>query len=125
MAFHNIIISIKSVWNKDQNHYYYSIFFEKCFCQLPKNNDDEEIINVLLWFDVSEGIYVNTISESKKCDICHYWYFSDQGFKFKPDVGNGCHDVLMMSMNLSNIGILNIQGAEIITVKKFRFFKKM
>ena len=26
--------------------------------------------------DVSEGIYVNKTSESKECDICHYWYLS-------------------------------------------------
>ena len=25
--------------------------------------------------DVSEGIDVNKTSASKKCDICHYWYF--------------------------------------------------
>ena len=25
--------------------------------------------------DVSEGIGVNKTSESKTCDICHYWYF--------------------------------------------------
>ena len=61
--------------------------------------------------DVSEGIDVNKTKESKECDICHYWYFLDKGFKFQADVCNGCHDVLMMSMNLSNIAILNIHGA--------------
>ena len=25
--------------------------------------------------DVSERIDVNKTSESKECDICHYWYF--------------------------------------------------
>ena len=35
--------------------------------------------------------------------------FLDKGFKFQPDVCNGYHNVLMMSMNLS--GILNIYGA--------------
>ena len=24
---------------------------------------------------VSEGIDVNKTSESRECDICHYWYF--------------------------------------------------
>ena len=51
-------------------------------------------------FDVSQGIDVNKTSESKECDICHYWYFLDKGFNFQPHVCNGCHDVLMMSMNL-------------------------
>ena len=36
---YHVMIYIKSVWNKDQNHYYYNIFLEKCFYQLPKNND--------------------------------------------------------------------------------------
>ena len=49
-------------------------------------------------------------SKSKVCDICHYWYFLDQGFKFPPDVFNGSHDVLMMSMNHNNI--LNIHSAD-------------
>ena len=25
--------------------------------------------------EVSEGIDVNKTSASKKCDVCHYWYF--------------------------------------------------
>ena len=29
MTFHNVIILIKSVWNKDKNSYYYNIFLEK------------------------------------------------------------------------------------------------
>ena len=30
VTFPNVITHIKSVWNKDQNHYYYNIFLEKC-----------------------------------------------------------------------------------------------
>ena len=30
LTLHNVIILIKSVFNKDQNHYYYNIFLEKC-----------------------------------------------------------------------------------------------
>ena len=41
LTFHNVIIHIKSVWNKDQNHYYYSIFLEKPSYQLPKINDSK------------------------------------------------------------------------------------
>ena len=32
--------------------------------------------------DVSEGIDVNKTSESKQCDMCHYLYFLNKGFKF-------------------------------------------
>ena len=62
--------------------------------------------------DISEGIDVNKTSESKECDICHYWYFLHEGFKFQLNVWNGCHDLLMMSMNLSDFAILNIKGSD-------------
>ena len=44
-------------------------------------------------------------------DICHCWYFLDEGFKFQPDVWHGCYDLLMMSINLSDIAIVIIHGA--------------
>ena len=62
--------------------------------------------------DVSEGINVNKTSEWKKCDICHYWYFLKKELKFQPFVCNRYHDLLMMSMNLSNIAILKIKNAD-------------
>ena len=37
--------------------------------------------------------------------------FLNEEFKFQPHVCNGCHDLLMMSMTLSDIAILNIKGA--------------
>ena len=33
--------------------------------------------------DIPEGIDLNTMSASKECDICHYWYFKDIGFKYE------------------------------------------
>ena len=62
--------------------------------------------------DVSERIDINKTSTSKESNICHYCYFLDKRFKFPPDVWNGCDDVLMMSMNRSNIAILNIHDAD-------------
>ena len=65
----------------------------------------------MLYFDridVSEGIDVNKTSASKECDICHYWYFVNYSFKFQTNVCNRFHDLLMMSMNLGDIVILNI-----------------
>ena len=62
--------------------------------------------------DVSEGIDVNKTSALKECGICHYWYFLNYSFKFQPNVCNRCHDLLMMSINLSDIGILNIKGSD-------------
>ena len=62
--------------------------------------------------DISEGIDVNKTKKSKECDICHYWYFLDKGFKFQPNVCNRYHDLLMISMNLSDIAILNIKSTD-------------
>ena len=33
-------------------------------------------------------------------------------FKFQPDASNECHDIMMISMSLSDIAILNILGAD-------------
>ena len=68
----------------------------------------------MLYFDkieVSEGIDVNQTSASKECDIGHYWYFLNYSFKFQPNVRNRCHNLLMTSMNLSDIAILDIKGS--------------
>ena len=48
---------------------------------------------------------------NQECDIFHYCYFLNQGFKFQPNICNRGHD-LLMSMNLSNIAILNIKSAD-------------
>ena len=62
--------------------------------------------------DVSEGIGVNKTSASKECDICHYQYFLNYSFKFQPNACNRCYDLLMMSLNVSEIAILNIKGSD-------------
>ena len=49
---------------------------------------------------------------NRKSDICQYWYFLNKGFKFQPYVCNRCHDLLIMSMNLSGIFILKIKSAD-------------
>ena len=68
----------------------------------------------MLYFDridVSKSIDSNKTSKSKERIIFHYWHFLNKGFKFQPNVCNRCHD-LLMSMNLSDIAILNITGSD-------------
>ena len=60
----------------------------------------------------SKEIDVNKTSASKEYDICHYWYFLSKGFNFQRNVCNRSHDLLMISMNLSDTAILNIKGAD-------------
>ena len=61
--------------------------------------------------DVSEGIDVNKTSASKECELCHYCFFKDIGFKFEEHVCNKCHDLLTMAYSLKNIAILSAKGA--------------
>ena len=44
--------------------------------------------------DVSQGIDVNETNASKECNIYHYWYFLNKGFKFEPYLCNGSHDLM-------------------------------
>ena len=75
--------------------------------------------------DVFKGIVVNNTSRSEICIICHSWCFLSKRFMFKPNVCNGCHDIIMMSINNNSIAILNINGVYCcyiivaITVKPF------
>ena len=118
LIMQNVIIDIKSVWNKDQNHYYDNVVIKKCSYQLPKNCDKKNMFLFKLEMlhygriGVSEGIDVDKKNESKECDIFHCWYFLDKGFQFQTDVCNEYHDVFMMPMNLSNMAILNINSAD-------------
>ena len=52
--------------------------------------------------DTSERIDVNETNESKECDLCHYWYFLDEDFKFQTYICNDCQDLLMMSRSLDD-----------------------
>ena len=36
LTLYNVIALMKSVFNKDQNHYYYNIFLEKCSNRLAE-----------------------------------------------------------------------------------------
>ena len=60
--------------------------------------------------DISEGIDVNKTSASKECELCHYWFFKDIGFKFEEHVCNKCHDLVMIAYSLKDIAILNAKG---------------
>ena len=62
--------------------------------------------------DISERIDINKASKSKKCMLCHYWYFKDVGYKFQPYLCNGCHAVSIMAYELKNIAILNAKGVD-------------
>ena len=60
--------------------------------------------------DISEGIDVNKTNASKECEVCHYWFFKDIGFKFEEHVSNKCYDLLTIAYSLKDIAILNAKG---------------
>ena len=53
--------------------------------------------------DISKEIDVNKTSLSKECDICHYWYFKNIGFKHEPYLCNGCHNLMQKAMSFNNV----------------------
>ena len=59
--------------------------------------------------DISEGIDVNKANLSKECDICHYWYFKDLGFKYEPYLCNDCHDLIQKAMSFNNVAIVYVK----------------
>ena len=60
--------------------------------------------------DVSEGIDLNKTSASKECQLCHYWFFKNIGFKFEEHVCNKCHDVLTIAHSLKDVALLSAKG---------------
>ena len=66
--------------------------------------------------DVSEEIDVNKTSASKECELFHYWFFKDIGFKFEEHVCNKFHDLLTKVYSLKYIPILNAKGSTFICI---------
>ena len=60
--------------------------------------------------DISEGTDVNKINLSKECDICHYWYFEDIGFKYEPYLCNGFHNLMQKAMSFNNVAVVYAKG---------------
>ena len=64
--------------------------------------------------DISEGIDVNKTNLSKECDICHYWYFKDIGFKYENYLDyhdcHGCHDLIQKAMSFNNVAVVYVKG---------------
>ena len=61
--------------------------------------------------DISEGIGVNKTNLSKECDICHYWYFKDTGFKYEKYLCNVCHDFMEKAISFNNVASVYVKGS--------------
>ena len=58
---------------------------------------------------ISEWIDVNKTNLSKECDIFHYWYFKDTGFKYEPFLCNDCHDLMQKALSFNNVAIAYVK----------------
>ena len=73
--------------------------------------------------DISEGIDVNKTNLSKECDICHYWYFKDTGFKYEKYLCNGCHDLMQKAISFNILLLFMLK--EVLTELIFGIWAKM
>ena len=48
LTLHNVIILLKSVLNKDKDHYYYYIFLEKCSYYLAKKKSKIFVLSIMM-----------------------------------------------------------------------------
>ena len=60
--------------------------------------------------DISEGIGIKKTDISKKCNICHYWYFSDKNLKYEPHLCNGYHNLMQKAIDFNNVAIVSVEG---------------
>ena len=61
--------------------------------------------------DIRKGIDLTKSNKSKEFMICHYWFFN-HGFKFQESVCNGCHDLTILCLNISDITIITVRNVK-------------
>ena len=61
--------------------------------------------------DISERIDINETNASKECNICHYWYFKDTGFKYEPYLCNSCHGLMQKAISFNDVAIAYVKGS--------------
>ena len=98
---HNVVILIKSVFNKNNIK---MLHYDRT--------------------DVSEGSDINKTSLSKECIICHYWYVLDKGFRFFNQLPVTAVRMYWSLFTLAALQFYGIRKTEAITIKKFSFERK-
>ena len=64
----------------------------------------------MIGLDVPGGIEVKKTNGSRDCIGCHYWYFLEINFRFKPKVCNGHHDSTEKAMSFNDAAIVSDKG---------------
>ena len=68
----------------------------------------------MLYYDrieISEEIDPAKSNSSKECRICHYWLFN-HGFIFQDYVCNGCHELTVLCLNISDIAVITVKNVD-------------
>ena len=61
--------------------------------------------------DISEGTDLAKSNNSKECMICHYFFFNRR-FEFQYSVCNGCHDLSILCLNISDIATITVKNVD-------------
>ena len=61
--------------------------------------------------DIRDGTDHAKSNNSKECVICYSSFFNHE-FKFQDFVCNGCHDLTMLSVSISDIAIITIKNVD-------------
>ena len=109
------VISIDSLLVYDEK-YYLQLFLDNCSYKIVNKQttdylDENLFENYYHRINISEGIDLAKSNKSRECMICHYWPFN-HGFKFQNSVCNGCHDLSMLCLNISDIAIITVKNVD-------------
>ena len=97
-----LTITVRCIF-EEHSEFYRQLSLDDCLYELQATYKCDRI-------DISEGIDLNKTNASKECDICHYWYFKDIGFKNKPYLCNGCHDLMQKAVTFNDVAIIYVKG---------------
>ena len=114
LKFHNMTITIISVFEEDDKLYPQAFLDDTLYelnVRVLKTLVAKRRIKMLEydWIDISEVIDVNKTNLSKECELCHYWYFKNVGFKYESYICNGCHDLMQKAISFNNIVVVYVK----------------
>ena len=72
----------------------------------------------MLYYDrtgMSKGIDHTKSTRSKECMICDYWLFN-HGFEFQDSLCNGCHDLAILRLIISDIAIITAKNVDYLCI---------
>ena len=100
LKFHLLTLIVTCILEED-GKFYLQLYLDDCLYEVQVLEYDR--------IDISEGLDVNKMNASKECDICHYWYFRDIGFKYEPYLCNGRHNLMQKDMTLNDVVVVYVK----------------